>query len=187
MQNTESKDLELVITGIDKDVLYALNAVARVLGKTKNDVILGLINNEFVNPVTTYAKTSLLVKAMDKDISERFGCALISNDVRNEHAIISDRLYKDILKLATVSDVDLLFKKNISLIDYRANQVCSRKAYTQLPEGISLIFALFVEVARSSEEVINDIWEMIFQPTDTEGYFFEDLKALKMKIAERNN
>ncbi len=184
MKDNDSKGLDLMVTGIDKDVLYALNAVARVLGKTKNDVILELINNEFVNPVTIYAKNSLLVKAMDKDISERFGCTLTSNDLRNEHAIISDRFYKDILKLETINDVDLLFKRNIALIDFRANQVCSRKAYTQLPEGISLIFALFVEVARSSQEVIDCIWEMIFQPTDIEGYFHDDLKALKVKLLQ---
>ncbi|HCM9554953.1 TPA: hypothetical protein N5O20_003052 [Enterobacter kobei] len=179
----EEKNIELTVSGIDRDVLYALSAISRTLGKTKNEVILGLINKEFLNPITTYAKNSLLVKAMDRDLCERFGCTLMSADTVNEHAIISDRFYKEILDLKTERDVDLLFKKNISLIEFRANQVCSRRAYTHLPEGISLIFALFIEVAVSTPEVINQIWENIFKPTDVEGYFHRDLQEIEMKIA----
>ncbi|HGG8773479.1 TPA: hypothetical protein ACJJ1E_005063, partial [Enterobacter kobei] len=95
----EEKNIELTVSGIDRDVLYALSAISRTLGKTKNEVILGLINKEFLNPITTYAKNSLLVKAMDRDLCERFGCTLMSADTVNEHAIISDRFYKEILDL----------------------------------------------------------------------------------------
>ncbi|HGM5492769.1 TPA: hypothetical protein ACKP1B_004475 [Serratia fonticola] len=182
MQAESKPETEFVISGVENDILYSLAAVARALKKTKNEIIVELIKKEFVNPVTTYAQTSLLVKAMDRDICERFSCSLIERDKTNDHTILSERTYRSILNLVTKDDIDALFKKYISLIEYRASQVCSRKGYTQLPAGISLTFALFIAVACSTPEVIESIWQLVFQPTDNEGYFYNDVNAIRNEL-----
>lgn len=182
MQTENKQETEITVSGIERDILYSLAAVARALKKTKNEIIVELIKKEFVNPIAVYAQTSLLVKAMDKDICERFSCVLTERDNANDYTILSERAYRSILNLASRGDIDTLFKQYIHLIEYRASQVCSRKGYTQLPAGISLSFALFIAVACSTQDVIESIWQVIFQPTDNEGHFYNDINAIRNEL-----
>ncbi len=149
------------LRGVSADLDKNISAIAMMENVSKNKLILDVLSREFSNPLSTFARKSPLVNAMDKEISEAFDCQLIENWYENEHIIYSQRKYCKYLSLENESDVDRMFKENISLIELRASQIAPRANHT-FALGISLTCSLFIQVAKSDPQCIEEVRNNIF-------------------------
>jgi hypothetical protein len=162
MSEEKKETVAFTIRNVSLEIDKAINAISLMEGKSKNTLLLDLLEREFSNPISLYGRKSALVKAMDEDVCQANQLDLIDSWYENEHIIMMEFKYKDLLEIDTEEDLDVIFKRNIPLIDFRAKQLLSREPIIRLPRGISLTFALFAEIARRDEETIRTVNEKIF-------------------------
>ncbi|ELG5191702.1 hypothetical protein V4V56_003283 [Vibrio mimicus] len=176
---TSNKTMSFTLRGVPEDLEKNLSAVAMMEGKSRNQLILDTLIKEFSNPIATYGRKSPLVKAMDIDMCNKLDCKLIENWYENEHIIYAQKKYCLLLKLNSESDVDEMFKRNIALIEFRARQLKAR-GYGSFALGISLNFALFIEVARSDRDIIENVKNQIFKIS--QDNFDEDINEVRKEL-----
>lgn len=162
MSEEKKETVAFTIRNVSLEIDKAINAISLMEGKSKNTLLLELLEREFSNPISLYGRKSLLVKAMDEDVCQVNQLHLIDSWYENEHIIMMEFKYKDLLEIDTEEDLDIIFKRNIPLIDFRAKQLLRREPFVRLPRGISLTFALFAEIARRDEETIRIVSKKIF-------------------------
>lgn len=154
---TVSYTLRNLSSSLDKTIA----AVANTLGKSKNTLILETLEREFYNYISTYARSNLLVSAMDAELAKKFGIEILSEWYESDHTIQYDRYLSTQLKLDSIDKVDAVFKANLPLLELRAKQLVD-KGYLKLPRGISLTFALFIEIAKQDEALVRGIHKGLF-------------------------
>lgn len=176
MTDEKKETVAFTIRNVSLEIDKAINAISSMEGKSKNTLLLELLEREFSNPISLYGRKSALVKAMDEDICHSNQLELIDSWYENEHIIMMEFKYKDLLKVDSEEHLDRIFKKNIPLIDLRAKQFLRRERAARLPRGISLTFALFIEIAHQDEKKINSINEKIFHFKPT---FIKDINELR--------
>lgn len=71
--------MSFTLRGVPEDLEKNLSAVAMMEGKSRNQLILDILTNEFSNPIATYGRKSPLVKAMDTDLCNKLDCKLIES------------------------------------------------------------------------------------------------------------
>lgn len=162
MSEEKKETVAFTVRNVALDIDKAINAISTMEGKSKNTLILELFEREYSNPISLYGRKSALVKAMDEDVCHSNQLDLIDSWYENEHIIMMEFKYKDLLGINSEEELDIIFKKNIPLIDLRTKQLLRREPIARLPRGISLTFALFVEIARRDEETIRKINKKIF-------------------------
>lgn len=177
MKNKET--MSFTLRGVPEDLEKNLSAVAMMEGKSRNQLILDTLFKEFSNPIATYGRKSPLVKAMDTELCNKLDCRLIDNWFENEHIIIAEKKYCQILGLNSESDIDELFKRNIALIEFRARQL-EKRGFRAVAWGSSLTYALFIEVARSEEKIVKRIKEEIFSLNHER--FDDDINEVREKL-----
>ncbi|AXP06288.1 MULTISPECIES: hypothetical protein [Pseudomonas] len=173
---TVSYTLRNLSSSLDKTIA----AVANTLGKSKNTLILETLEREFYNYISTYARSNLLVSAMDTELGKKFGIEILSEWYESEHTIQYDRYLSTKLKLDSIDKVDAVFKGNLPLLELRAKQLV-QKGYMRLPRGISLTFALFIEIAKQDDEaLIHEIRKGLFGITKD---FYESLNEIRAALS----
>lgn len=173
---TVSYTLRNLSSSLDKTIA----AVANTLGKSKNTLILETLEREFYNYISTYARSNLLVSAMDAELAKKFGIEILSEWYESEHTIQYDRYLSTKLKLDSIDKVDTVFKGNLPLLELRAQQLVN-KGYMRLPRGISLTFALFIEIAKQKDEaLIHEIRKGLFGITKD---FYESLNEIRAALS----
>lgn len=163
---------------IDKTI----SAISTMEGKSKSQIVSELIIREFSNPLLTYPRKSGLVKAMDEEIAKKLGVPLLDHFFENEHIIYTCKRYCDLLGLYSEEDVERIFMNRISLILPRAIQWANQNNPKQIASGLSLTFALFVEIAARSDEVVEQAQKEIFYSV---GNFMKSIEEIR-KLIEKN-
>lgn len=178
MSEEKRETVAFTVRNVPADIDKAISAISFMEGKSKNTLLLDLLEREFSNPISLYGRKSALVKAMDEDVCHSNNVKLIDSWYENEHIIMMEFKYKDLLEINSEDELDIIFKQNIPFIDLRAKQLLRRDSdsYSRLPRGISLTFALFVEISRRDEETIRLIKNKIFYPTQT---FIKDINEFR--------
>lgn len=173
---TVSYTLRNLSSSLDKIIA----AVANTLGKSKNTLILETLEREFYNYITTYARSNLLVSAMDAELAKKFGIEILPEWYESVHTIQYDRYLSTELKLDSIDKVDAVFKGNLPLLELRAKQLVD-KGYLKLPRGISLTFALFIEIAKQKDEaVIHKIRKGLFGISEN---FYEYVNEIREALS----
>lgn len=178
MSEEKRETVAFTVRNVPADIDKAISAISLMEGKSKNTLLLDLLEREFSNPISLYGRKSALVRAMDEDVCHSNQLSLIDSWYENEHIIMMEFKYKDLLEINSEEDLDIIFKQNIPFIDLRAKQLLRRDSgsYSRLPRGISLTFALFVEISRRDEETIRLVKNKIFYPTPT---FIKDINEFR--------
>ncbi|WP_103309055.1 MULTISPECIES: hypothetical protein [unclassified Pseudomonas] len=172
---TVSYTLRNLSSSLDRTIA----AVANTLGKSKNALILETLEREFYAYISTYARSNLLVSAMDAELAKKFGIEILSEWYESDHTIRYDRYLSGELKLDSIDKVDAMFKANLPLLELRAKQLID-KGYFRLPRGISLTFAVFIEIAKQDEALVHKIYRGAFGNTED---FYASLNAIRSSLS----
>lgn len=176
---TTQETISFTLRGVSQDLDKNLSAIAFMEGKSRNQLILDILNKEFSDHIANYARKNQLVKAMDGEICQKIGFTLSEKWYENEHIIILNKKLGRFLSINSESDVDEIFKNNIALIEFRAQQLWRREEYKKLPLGISLTFALFIQIARMDRNIIEEIKREIFYYTES---YMDDINEIRTEI-----
>lgn len=178
-EEAKSETMSYTLRNVSPTLDATMSAIASVQGKSKNSLIIETLEREFYNPITTFARSSMLVQAMDAEISKKFGIQILESWYESPHTIQYDRYLSQKLKLDSEEKLNDLFKQNFPFIELRAKQLINR-GYPRLPKGISLTFALFIEIAKSSEQIIREIRHDLFGFSE---HYYQEINEIRRALS----
>ena len=192
--NATNDQSSFTLRGVPKDLELSIKEIAKIEGKSKNQLIVETLEKLFSNPLGIYARTSPLISAIDQDTCKKLEYKFIPYSYRDEFSVSYEMNFSRILNISSVEDVNSMFKRNIPFIELRARQISKRKGDNTYVSGTSLAFSLYVETARRDEKTIKEVWEKIFSPTysaslyDEEGFniFKSEINQIRREIGLEN-
>ena len=176
LDTDKAETVSYTLRNLNSSLDKTISAVANTLGKSKNALIIETLEREFYNYISTYARSNLLVSAMDTELAKKLGIEIISNWYESDHTIQYDRYLSSKLKLDSADKVDAVFKGNLPLLELRARQLVSR-GYDRLPRGISLTFALFIEISKQDETLVREIRRGLFGISENFYEYVNEIRA----------
>lgn len=168
----EETNRVMTLRKIPSDVDAAITEQARLTGKSKNDLVLELLTATFGDLLGNFVRTSELVALMDKEVARLTEREITSQSFESDLVPIYNREYCRILELNNEDDLKRIMMNNIPYLELRARHL-RYGMIPFLPKGISMIMALFCEVAGRDGLTIAQFYTSLWFVIGQEEYYKE--------------
>lgn len=170
----------ITLRKIPADIDTAITEQASLTGKSKNDLVLELLTSTFGDLLGNFVRSSELVALMDKEVARMTDRELILPSFESNLTPIYNREYCRILALKNEDDLKRVLMNNIPYLELRSKQLRFGMV-PFLPKGISLIMALFCEVAGRDGLTIAQFYTSLWFVVEREQYYraINEIRAVK--------
>lgn len=169
--NEDKNTVDYTIRGVPKPVDDHLTHLSILTGTPKSVLVREKLIEIFTDRIKSFGMLNPLVAALDAVIANHIGpdTVVLSEQVDNHFGTKWNIEMRDLLGIKTDADLQRILVSNTPYLTVRADQVM--QGYPTIPKATSLWFALFVEVAFSTPEVVQQAWEKIFYSHSGERYY----------------
>ena len=170
----------ITLRKIPADIDTAITEQASLTGKSKNDLVLELLTSTFGDLLGNFVRSSELVALMDKEVARMTDREVILQSFESNLTPIYNREYCRILALKNEDDLKRVLMNNIPYLELRSKQLRFGMV-PFLPKGISLIMALFCEVAGRDGLTIAQFYTSLWFVVEREQYYraINEIRAVK--------
>jgi hypothetical protein len=193
---TENKNtVDYTIRGVPTFIDTHLTHLSILTGKPKSVLVREKLVEVFTDPIKSFGMLNPLVAALDEVIATHLGpdTKVLPEQVDNHFGTKWNIEMREVLGIKSDADLQPILISNTPYLTVRADQVM--QGYNSLPKATSLWFALFVEIAFSSPEVVKQAWKKIFYSNSGERYYqyykhvneLRRLRHLETIEADRND
>jgi|SRR5471030_743283 len=146
----------LTVRNVPADVDAAITLQAKVLGRSKSELVQELLSVTFSDPIGNFIRTSELVALMDREIAKVTGLPL--SEVWTDGGMTLSEVWTDggmtlsesrefcrLLGILNSDDLQRIMMAAVPWLHLRARQ--HDADIPLLPQGVSLRYALFIEAA----------------------------------------
>ena len=135
----------LTVRNVPADVDAAITLQAKVLGRSKSELVQELLSVTFSDPIGNFIRTSELVALMDREIAKVTGLPLSEVWTDGGMTLSESREFCRLLGILNSDDLQRIMMAAVPWLHLRARQ--HDADIPLLPQGVSLRYALFIEAA----------------------------------------
>lgn len=176
----EEANRVMTLRKIPADVDAAITEQARLMGKSKNDLVLELLTATFGDLLGNFVRTSELVALMDREVARLTDRDIMSQSFESDLVPLYNREYCRVLALNNEDDLKRVMMANIPYLELRSKQL-RFNLVPFLPKGISMTMALFCEVAGRDGLTIAQFYTSLWFILEQDQYYREinEIRAAK--------
>jgi hypothetical protein len=175
----------LTVRNVPSEVDEAIAVQARVLGRSKSELVQELLSATFGDPVGNFIRGSELVFLMDRELAKATGATLAQSWTEGAVTPAEGREWCRLLGIKSADDLQRMLIAAMPWLALRARQL---KGPAVLPRGISLRFALLVEAAGRDLDTLLSLHRTLYAMVDEERFLMqvsEIRDAMRLPSLER--
>ncbi|ENT6814895.1 hypothetical protein ACFF2W_004413 [Enterobacter kobei] len=191
--SAEKDTVDYTVRGFSRSFDRTLTDLSVLWNKPKSVILREIAEQHLTDRIKTFGMLNKIVAAMDEHLANHLGARLSDTQIENHFGTRWNMEMCSLLKIQSDADLENILVRNTPYITVRADQVM--KGFPWIAKGTSLWFALFAEVAFSSEEIVKQAWEKIFYSVDDERYYIfyqhineiREMRHLDALAADKND
>lgn len=167
--SAEKDTVDYTVRGFSRSFDRTLTDLSVLWNKPKSVILREIAEQHLTDRIKTFGILNKIVAALDEHLANHLGARLSDTQIENHFGTRWNMDMCNLLNIRSDADLESILVRNTPYITVRADQVM--KGYPWISKATSLWFALFAEVAFSSEEIVKQAWEKIFHSVDNERYY----------------
>lgn len=177
--SSEKDTVDYTVRGFSRSFDRTLSDLSTLRNKPKSVILREIAEQHLTDRIKTFGQLNPLSSALDGVLARHVGAELSEQQIDNHFGTRWNMEMRDLLNISSDDDLQQILVRNTPYITVRADQVLH--GHKWILKGTALWFALFAEVAFSSEEIVRRAWEKIFHSLDDERYYayYSQVNALR--------